>query len=156
MKIIVPKKTSQTVTNFDEIKDKAPELQAVLERGDFNHGPFHKNHIALHHSQVDENPYNFFVIKRSIVGAKDNEIIAVINPKIIERDEDSKSTHTEGCISFPFRQDKKVQRYDRVKVQYQVADDKGNLTMKEEWTEGLMARVFQHEIQHAQGGNIYQ
>ena len=118
-------------------------------------GVIDKTSIALHHSQVDPEPFNFFVIKRAVVKAKPNEIVVVVNPKILERSPE-KDFVLEGCISFPFRPDKRVKRNRRVKVSYQIPDDKGELVTKEEWVEGLMAYVFQHECQHSHGQNIYQ
>lgn len=157
MKIVVPKKPSRKVEDSYAIVEIARELQEYLESGDFKMGPRDKTSVALHHSQVEaEDPLNFFVIKREIVGAKNNEIVAIINPEIIEKDLDSITTSVEGCISFQFRPDKKVKRYNRIKVRYDVPDTIGSFETKEEWVEGFKAMIFQHECQHAKGHHIYQ
>lgn len=153
--IIIPKKISKKVDSFEEIRFEAPRLQELIETSNFGPG-YTKTSIALHHSQVHPDPFNFFVIKRSIVGAKDNEIVAFLNPQILEKDPATKTTSIEGCISFPFRPDKKVQRYDRIHVRYDVVGKDEKLEQREEWVEGIMARIFQHEVQHAKGCNIYQ
>lgn len=156
MKIVTPTKQSLEVSNFAQIDMMASEMQAALEHDDFQRGPWNKGSIALHHSQVEaENPFNFFVIKRQIVHAKSNEVVCVVNPKILEKDKNSKTTSREGCISFPFRQDIKVPRYSRVKVEYQLPDKNGTLITRTEWIEGFMAYIFQHEVQHSLGGHIY-
>lgn len=158
MKIITPKKRSVDVEHFEEIRTTAGHMQSFLESGEPGRTGFRKSSIALHHSQVDPDPANFFVIRRDVVGAKDNEICVVINPKIVELDKASKYTHLEGCLSFPFRHDKKVSRYGRVKVWYQTPDQNSETSFKDQeiWVEGFMAAIFQHECEHAKGNNIYQ
>lgn len=153
--IIIPKKLSKKVDSPEEIKDEAPKLQALLESEAWAPGPFKKKSIALHHSQVHPEPFNFFVIKRDIVSAKSNEIVAIINPQIIEKDKSSLITSLEGCISFPFRHDIKVKRYNRIRVRWDTVTEDGKLKQNEAWVEGLMARIFQHEIEHAKGSHIY-
>lgn len=154
--IKIPKKISKKVDSLEEIKTSAPDLQALLESGQFgNQGKLSKTHVALHHSQVSEDPFNFFVVKRAILGAKNNETCAFLNPAILERDESSKKMMLEGCLSFPFRQDKKVLRYTRIHVRYDMINKDLKLEEKTEWVEGLVAQVFQHEIEHGKGNHIY-
>lgn len=157
MKIIIPRKKSKFVDSLNQIKDAALEMQIALEKDDFETGPFNKRSIALHHSQVDEDPFNFFVVRRDVVGAKKNEVVMVVNPEIVRVDGSTKKKGHEGCISFPFRPDRNVHRFNRVLVTYSVPDEKGESLIKkeEEWVEGLMAKVFQHEIDHSKGINIY-
>lgn len=158
MKIIIPKKPSTKVEHFQEIQFTAREMQEFLESGKATAVGLHKNSIALHHSQVDEDPSNFFVIKRDVVGAKSNETVVAVNPEILEIDTKSKYTHLEGCLSFPFRGDRKIPRFGRVRVKYQTPDTTcpSGLKTQEMWIEGLMAAVFQHEVEHAKGKHIYQ
>lgn len=156
MKIVIPKKASTPVEHFDDIKRIASDMQSALENEEFERGPWKKGSIALHHSQVDlDDPKNFFVIKRAIVRAKSNEVVVVVNPKITDKDKDSKILSKEGCISFPFRPDKHIHRYNRIEVEYDTPNEKGELVKRKEWMQGFMAHIFQHEIQHAQGGHIY-
>lgn len=60
----------------------------------------------------------------------------------------------DACMSFPLRKQKNTKRYYRLKVQYQVKGWFG-LRTKTEWVEGLKSHIFQHEIDHANGLNIY-
>jgi hypothetical protein len=60
----------------------------------------------------------------------------------------------EGCASFPDRKPKIVKRYYRIKVSYQIRTWYGYKTVIE-WVEGLKSHIFQHEIEHSQGKNIY-
>jgi hypothetical protein len=60
----------------------------------------------------------------------------------------------EACMSFPNRSKRDTERYYRIKVRYQIKGIFGLKTVTE-WVEGLKAHMFQHEIDHAQGKNMY-
>ena len=66
-----------------------------------------------------------------------------INPHIIEYDETNTESLEEGCLSLPGIQEK-VTRPTRIHVQYLDED----LNEHDEWVEGYMARVMQHEFDH--------
>lgn len=71
---------------------------------------------------------------------------AFINPHIIETDETQMETLEEGCLSLPAIHEK-VTRSKRIHVQY--LDEQ--LQPHEEWVEGYLARVMQHEFDHLEG-----
>lgn len=163
MKMIIPphRNIAAKIPEFTpEIDKLAKELQNFLDHGQVTPPGINKYGHALHHCQVELKPLNFFVMRRQR-GDDENSIIAFFNPKVIERDKDSRREIMEGCLSFPFRADKKVLRCQRVKVSYDVPVEsklgsKWKFEHREEWVEGLMAQVFQHECLHAAGQNIYQ
>lgn len=66
-----------------------------------------------------------------------------INPHIIEYDETNTESLEEGCLSLPGIQEK-VTRPTRIHVQYLDED----LNVHDEWVEGYLARVMQHEFDH--------
>ena len=66
-----------------------------------------------------------------------------INPHIIEYDETDTESLEEGCLSLPGIQEK-VTRPTRIHVQYLDED----LNEHDEWVEGYLARVMQHEFDH--------
>ena len=66
-----------------------------------------------------------------------------INPHIIEYDETNTESLEEGCLSLPGIQEK-VTRPTRIHVQYLGED----LNEHDEWVEGYLARVMQHEFDH--------
>ena len=66
-----------------------------------------------------------------------------INPHIIEYDETNTESLEEGCLSLPGIQEK-VTRPTRIHVQYLDED----LNEHDEWVEGYLARVMQHECDH--------
>lgn len=70
-----------------------------------------------------------------------------INSHIVEVDEKSeKVVMEEGCLSVPGMSEK-VPRYSRIRVQY--LDEQ--LRPHDEWVEGFLARVMQHEFDHLEG-----
>lgn len=66
-----------------------------------------------------------------------------INPHIIEYDKTNTESLEEGCLSLPGIQEK-VTRPTRIHVQYLDED----LNEHDEWVEGYLARVMQHEFDH--------
>ncbi|MGL4851665.1 MAG: peptide deformylase [Phocaeicola sp.] len=68
-----------------------------------------------------------------------------INPHILEESEEE-SSMDEGCLSLPGIHEA-VQRPDRIRVTY--LDEEMNT--HDEWVEGYVARVMQHEFDHLDG-----
>ena len=69
---------------------------------------------------------------------------AFINPHIVEIDETAPTeTMEEGCLSLPGLHEN-VTRSTRIHVKWQDAD----FTPHDEWIEGYLARVMQHEFDH--------
>ena len=66
-----------------------------------------------------------------------------INPHIIEYDDTDTVSLEEGCLSLPGISEK-VTRATRIHVQYLDED----LQPHDEWVEGYLARVMQHEFDH--------
>lgn len=71
---------------------------------------------------------------------------AYINPHILEYDEGETKLMDEGCLSLPGISEP-VRRPTRIKVKYM--DREWN--EHEEWVEGYLARVMQHEFDHLEG-----
>ena len=70
-----------------------------------------------------------------------------INPHIVEYDtEGPKDTMEEGCLSLPGIHEN-VTRPKRIHVTYQDKD----FNMHDEWVDGYLARVMQHEFDHLDG-----
>lgn len=69
-----------------------------------------------------------------------------INPHIVEYDETKTSSSEEGCLSLPAIREK-VTRPTRIRVQWM--DEQFNA--HDEWVEGYLARVMQHEFDHLDG-----
>lgn len=63
--------------------------------------------------------------------------------------------YDEACMSFQHRKPKKVERFSTITVRYQIPKMMGGLKTIEEKIDGLKAHIFQHEIDHSSGKNIY-
>lgn len=85
-------------------------------------------------------------LEESFFVAKDKEkFIKVINPKLISSSKKTKN-YFEGCLSVPGMWGE-VNRHLGIKVSYM--DEKGNQITKS--LTGVMAWIFQHEIDHLNG-----
>lgn len=71
---------------------------------------------------------------------------AYINPHIVEYDDTEMEAMEEGCLSLPAIHEK-VTRPTRIRVSYLDAD----LQPHDEWVDGYLARVMQHEFDHLDG-----
>ena len=69
-----------------------------------------------------------------------------INPHIIEMDETETDVMEEGCLSLPGIHEK-VKRPTRIHVRWEDAERNEH----DEWIEGYLARVMQHEFDHLDG-----
>ena len=69
-----------------------------------------------------------------------------INPHIVEYDETKTESVEEGCLSLPAIHEK-VTRPTRIRVQWM--DE--NFQPHDEWVEGYLTRVMQHEFDHLDG-----
>ncbi|MCR5271243.1 MAG: peptide deformylase [Prevotella sp.] len=69
-----------------------------------------------------------------------------INPHIIEYDETKTESLEEGCLSLPAIHEK-VTRPTRIRVQWMDEDFQPH----DEWVEGYLTRVMQHEFDHLDG-----
>ena len=71
---------------------------------------------------------------------------AFINPHILEYDDTKTEGMEEGCLSLPAIHEKVV-RPTRIRVQWMDED----FQQHDEWIEGYLARVMQHEFDHLDG-----
>ena len=69
-----------------------------------------------------------------------------INAHIVEKDESNTDSSEEGCLSLPAIHEKVV-RPSRIHVEW----DDEDFNHHDEWIEGYLARVMQHEFDHLDG-----
>ena len=112
--------------------------------------------FAVHHSQVCEKPYNFFVLNPKHIKDKVVEFGSryIINPRISAVETKSLMSLQEGCLSFPHRKMKNVDRYMLIDVEFDIPQD-GQLVHKKFRVSDILAQIFQHECDHADGKNIH-
>lgn len=151
MKIILPhNKKSEKVKELKEIVADANEMRKMLlEEGFLNNLAGY----AIHHSQVSENPKDFFVVNPKVRALFYGHII-IANPKIVSVAD--RRIHKEKCLSYPFRPEKNIRRYYKIEINCDVENETGdglyNINMQ---LEALAAYVVQHEMDHALGRFIH-
>lgn len=163
---------SKKVKRFRDIEDQANQMIELLEVGKFE-GYYPKGY-ALAHCQVSNDPWAFFVVLQDLVDKGDFEHPVIINPRVIqapiykeiketdkqiglprEFQEPNAAKCTEGCLSFPTRRAKTLNRFDRIQVTYQIPGGLFGLKRVTKWLTGLPSQIFQHEFDHTQGQNIF-
>lgn len=155
MKIIPPhNKRAIEVDRIDQIEADQKGMIELVNRTDFK-GRY-KSAFALSHAQVSNTPYSFFVVATGIVEAFGTDTI--INADIIEADEPC--TSYEACLSWPFRGERKIPRYNHIIIECLVPVEGmkklfKKLEKKTIELYGLAAWIAQHEIDHAKGITIY-
>jgi peptide deformylase len=89
---------------------------------------------------------NIFVIDTTPIKEKVETIEKVFFNPIIVHYSEEEVYYSEGCLSIPgINED--ILRPDKIEVRYR----NENFDLKEEVLDGLIARIFQHEIDHLQG-----
>lgn len=165
---------AKRVEKYSEIKNIAKEMVRFAENFKPIKGYYEKV-FCLSHTEVSTTPFAFFVVVKELTDAKMFPSQVIINPEIIETPEEveiqgliekggkpfwgltKRDNHiklVEGCIQFPFREPKKVDRYFKLKVRFFYKTILG-LRKVEKWVEGDVAHVFQHNCDHIAGKNIY-
>jgi len=118
------------VKDFDEpLKQLAEDMMRVMRERDG---------VGLAANQIGR-------LKRIFVAAYEDEEYVMVNPEIEERSETIEKD-TEGCLSIPETR-VEVERPTAVTV---TGQDLSGVSVRVE-AEGLLARIFQHEIDHLDG-----
>lgn len=86
------------------------------------------------------------VLRQIFVYRLDDEVKAVINPQIVNVGDETE-TDEEGCLSLPHGLHIPVERATKMVIKATGLDGK----TEELEAEGLLARIFQHEIDHLNG-----
>jgi peptide deformylase len=136
----VLRKKATAVTDFGSVGKILEEMFESLASQD--------DGVALAAPQISVSK-RIFVISPRIeeIGdkMKDDFRTVFINPKIVKKSNDSKLME-EGCLSLRYKYGK-IRRASRVKIK--AYDEEGN-QFEIEGT-GLLAQIFQHEIEHLDG-----
>jgi len=103
------------------------------------------NGIGLAANQVGANKQIFVVDISKVEDYEDTKPLVLINPKIIEKSEETISFE-EGCLSIPDQREEVI-RPKKIKIEFQ-DKDLNNHTIE---ADDLLARVMQHEYDHLIG-----
>jgi len=152
MKILRPlgNEISKEVKNWKQIKEMAIELHEFVIKNEFE-GHYGKVPHAIAHCQVSIEPMNFFIL--SDEKAKKFGHWCIVNMKIIKKKR--LKQHNEACMSFMFRKPKWIDRYLEVTVTYQTPFLNLFLISRKRKFEDIDAFICQHEVDHANGINVY-
>ena len=126
----VLKSRASKVKDFDEpLKQLAEDMMRVMRERDG---------VGLAANQIGR-------LKRIFVAAYEDEEYAIVNPEIDELSETTEKD-TEGCLSIPETR-VEVERPTAVTI---TGQDLSGAPVRVD-AEGLLARIFQHEIDHLNG-----
>lgn len=158
MEIIKPEqlKKARNVTDQDipRVLKEAEEITRMIEAKNF--GGLHKEAVAIAANQVvADDPLNYFVLDKKITGMGSH---IIVNPKIVSRELNTLCDSKEGCMTYPWKKEKRVDRYLAIRVEYQlikrtlISGFSRTLVTERRKMGGMPAIVFQHEVQHLTDG----
>lgn len=156
MKIIQPahNKISKRVKSYRSIKKEAVEILEYIKKGNFEGN--HSEAYAISQVQVSDDPKSYFILNPKI---NKGELVktfghwCIVNLKIIKKEHEC--LFPEGCMSFPFREPKKVARYEEIVATYWTPFLGLFLIPRRKKLKDLYAFIAQHEYDHSLGINIY-
>lgn len=133
---ILRRRASDVRTFDDTLRDLGTQMLAAMER---------EEGVGLAAPQVGLDLRLLAALAMREPGDEDAEPVVMVNPEILERSRET-WVYEEGCLSIPgIRGD--VTRPERVRVHYQDLDGREHTID----TEGMFARILQHEIDHLNG-----
>jgi len=159
-------KKSRDVTDKDLKRIKTVAQQMVILAGAMLLRKVVTEVYAISHPQVDQrDPLRFFTFCPQSKTIRDNiELIdrsfVIVNPKIT-RHTSVKVRKEEGCVTFLGLANQPVDRYNKIEVDYQQIERNAitqELTLtqfKHRSFTGVMAQIFQHEIDHFEGVYVF-
>lgn len=120
----------------EEVKELTPEIKELI---------FNMKETLRQAQGVGLAAPQVGILKRVIVLETGKGIVGFVNPKIISKSQD-KETQEEGCLCLPglFL---KIKRAKEVEVE---AQNEAGQSVRIK-AQGLLARIFQHEIDHLDG-----
>lgn len=149
LKILAPHRLhSARCPDFQAIKADVNEMHKLMAGM-----PMELKGLSLHHAQVSNAPYNFFVIA-PYMRQYFNGYHMIANPRYKKRDE--RRAFQEVCMSYPHRPPKNTVRFYRITIECEVEHDLGGRFRTTELElQGIAAYMVQHETDHARGIYIY-
>lgn len=163
MKIIIPPhlRPAKKVEDYKEMFNEAKQILKGVQSRKFSiPGSKYNDCFAMAQPQVSDNPLRYFVLNPYTANKAILELggLVIINPRIVSKDKQSKTISKEACMSYPFRDQKKVKRFNNITVTYDVISDTNKpkiVKVNEKNISGLTAFIFQHELEHLNGKSIW-
>lgn len=142
------------INAFCVIPELIGDVPGNAQNRDKNNGSFYFPTELIINPEIVEatDEMEFPISKTKKIEKEDGTFEVQVIPEIKKADNTYRVS--EACMFFKHKAMKKVKRHFRIKVRYQtIANDK--FEEREEWIEGFKAQIFQHEVGHAEGKNIY-
>lgn len=163
MKIILPPhlRAAQKVESYKDVINEAIDICKGIQDGSFiSPGSKYNDCFAIAQPQVSAKPLRYFVINPRLGAqiAKDMGGLLIINPRLLSKNKETKIMYKEGCMSYPYRPEKKVKRFNEITITYDVIDNMQKPKLKHidsRILTGISAIVCQHELQHLSGKSIW-
>lgn len=149
----VHNKPAKICKSWKDIRSEAESLRKYIKEGKFEGN--YQSAYAISHAQVSWFPLQFFVVNEELERGKLRKLFGswcVINIKILEMDDPV--YWPEACMSFPHREPKSTDRFNKIKVVYYIPFLWTWRKVRRSF-KGLPAFLCAHELEHAQGKNIY-
>lgn len=130
--------------------------EAMLIIGRINRGfkGYLMNVLAISHNQVcADDPLKFFVLHENLGKQLGTNI--VVNPQIKRYDGEKMIESWEGCLTWPFRKEKKMLRFGEIWVKFYKPLWGFVLWPQYRVLRGIWSCVFQHEVEHLEGKTIF-
>lgn len=134
----------QLVKETDEVLRQTANPWCFVNDGDPNELVRHMVKVMMEHNGIGLAAPQVGINKRIFVMGNQDRLYACVNPEIL--DASGNIMDQEGCLSFPDLW-LRVRRAETIKVRYHNAMGE---QIEAEFT-GLIARVFQHELDHLDG-----
>jgi len=144
---------------FIRVTEEAAEMiKQIEDHSLFPVGSKYNDCFAMAQPQMSDKPLKFFVFNpKWEYLIKEFGGLIVVNPRLISKDRRTRSMNKEGCVSYPFRPEKKVKRFLEIEVEYDIIKDVKGRKYKHitKQLKDLPAIVFQHELEHLAGKSIW-
>ena len=151
--------------DFKKIEKVALDISMLAKNAE-NEGLF-GNVYAVAHAQIIKKPLAFFIINagnvriwESFKGFVNEYGPIIMNPRITRHSKD-KMGMEEGCLSFPGKEMIMVKRWYKIEVEFEYltfsekTEKVNGIKTGDAKLKGFYAQLFQHEIDHINGINIY-
>lgn len=141
------------VDSWEQISSDVAAMEMLLDKG-IMRDEKRIGAVALSHVQVANPGFSFFVLDNQFRKDFSNRRV-IVNARIVDQRE--LVDFMEGCLSFDGKHPCATKRFRYIEVEWQYPKSDGTLKFpRRDRFEGFPAIVMQHEIDHANGLNVYQ
>jgi len=138
--------------DINRVYDEAKEIYKIFGK---KIGMYNMFFAIAHQQTTKDDPLRFFIINPKAKIAEELPEAIIINPEIIRHTNNTIDSE-EGCLSFPTLPPNVVQRWNKCEVRFKVMLENKQISGWQTMNlSGMLAKVFQHEIDHLDAKYIY-